>query len=88
MSKSKAVADDYLTSFQATILDSSKLKELADDNFKFDENKEFSKRIDNTDGRGEIACYKQSLHFTKCLQRTFRSTTDNQKPGLVWERVK
>ena len=38
------------------ILNSSKLKELADDNFKFDENgRKFSKRIENTEGKGEIA---------------------------------
>ena len=35
--------------------DSSKLKELADDNFKFDENgKTFSKREENTVGKGKI----------------------------------
>ena len=41
------------------IVDSSKLKEFADDNFKFDENgRKFSKRIENAAGKGEIACYK------------------------------
>ena len=40
------------------ILDSSKLKEIADNNFKFDENGgEFPKRIENTVGKAEIACY-------------------------------
>ena len=39
------------------ILNSSKLKEFADDNFKFDENgRKFSKQIENTAGKGEIAC--------------------------------
>ena len=38
------------------ILDASKLKEFADDNFKFDENvRMFSKRIENTVETGEIA---------------------------------
>ena len=38
------------------ILDSSKLKEFADDNFKFDENgRKLSKRLENTVGKGEIA---------------------------------
>ena len=39
------------------ILDSStELEEFADDNFKFDENgREFSKRVKNTVGKGEIA---------------------------------
>ena len=46
------------------ILDSSKLKEFADDNFKFDKNdKKFSKRVENTLGKGEIAHYKQFLLF-------------------------
>ena len=40
------------------ILDSSKLKEFADGNFKFDENdRKFSKRVENTVGKGEIARY-------------------------------
>ena len=35
------------------ILDSSKLKELADDNFKFDENgRELSRRLEKTGGKG------------------------------------
>ena len=34
------------------VLDSSKLKEFADDNFKFDENgTKFSKRVENTVGK-------------------------------------
>ena len=41
------------------ILDSSKLKEFAFDNFKFDENgRKFSKRLENTVGKGEIAHYE------------------------------
>ena len=39
-----------------------KLKEFADDNFKFDENdRKFSEPVENTVGKGEIACYKQFL---------------------------
>ena len=46
------------------ILDSSKLKESADNNFKFDEySRNFSKWIENTMGKGEMACYKQFLLF-------------------------
>ena len=38
------------------ILDSSKLKEFADDNFKFDKNgRKLSKWVENTVGKGEIA---------------------------------
>ena len=60
-----------LTLSQTTILDSSKLKEVADDNLKFDENgRKFSKRVENTVGKGEIACDKQFLLFPQCFQKT------------------
>ena len=46
------------------ILDSSKLKQFADDNFKLDENgRKLSKRVENTVGKGEIARYEQFLLF-------------------------
>ena len=46
------------------ILDSSKLKDFADDNFKFDENgRKLSKQVENTVGKGEIARYEQFLLF-------------------------
>ena len=46
------------------ILDSSKLKEFADDTFKFDENgRKLAKRVENTEGKGEIARYEQFLLF-------------------------
>ena len=69
------------------ILDSSKLKEFADNNSKFDENgREFSKSVENNVGKGEIARYKQFLLFPQCFQKTL--SEDTWKPGLVWERVK
>ena len=41
-------------------LDSSKLKEFADDNFKFDENgRKLSKQVQNIVGKGEIARFKR-----------------------------
>ena len=47
-----------------TILNSSKLKEFADYNFKFDENgRKLSKWVENTVGKGEIARYEQFLLF-------------------------
>ena len=53
------------------ILDSSKQKEFADDNFKFDENgRKFSKQAENTVGKGEIARDKQFLLFPQCFQKT------------------
>ena len=46
------------------ILDSSKVKEFANNNFKLDENRiKFSKRVENTVGKGEIARYEQFLLF-------------------------
>ena len=60
-------------------LESSKLKEFADDNFKFDENgRKFSKMVENT-------IYEQFLLFPQCFQKT--CTADRYKPGLVWKRV-
>ena len=51
---------------------SSKLKEFADSNFKFDENgTKFSKMVDYTVGKGEIAHYKQFLLFPQCFQKTY-----------------
>ena len=46
------------------ILDWSKLKQFADNNFKFDENeRKLSKQVENTVGKGEIARYEQFLLF-------------------------
>ena len=54
----------YLTPSQRQRLDSSKLKEFADDNFSFDENgRKFSERVENTVGKGEIARYEKFLLF-------------------------
>ena len=62
------------------ILLTSKLKEFADDNFKFDENgKKFSKRVENTVGKGEIALYEQFLLFPLCFQKT---STTRKNQGL------
>ena len=54
------------------VLDSSKLKELADDNFTFDENgRMFSKWVENTVGKGEIARYEQFLLFSIFLKELY-----------------
>ena len=69
------------------ILDASKPKEFADDNFKFDLNgRKFTKLEENTVGKGEIARDEQFLLFSQCFQKT--SSADKYKPGLVWERIK
>ena len=58
------------------ILDASKLKEFADDNFKFDENgRKLSKQVENTVGKGEIARYEQFLLFPQCFQKTCTADT-------------
>ena len=52
------------------ILDRSKLKQSAEGNFKFDENsRKFSKQVENTVGKGEIARYKKFLLCLPCFQR-------------------
>ena len=69
------------------ILDSSKLNEFADDNFKFDQNgRNLSKRVENTMGTGEIACYEQFLLFPQCFQKACFPGASNGV--IVWELVK
>ena len=53
-----------LTLSKQQILESSKLKEFVDDNFRFDENgRKFYKRVQNVVGKGEIARCEQFLLF-------------------------
>ena len=53
------------------ILDSSKFKDFADDNFEFDENsRKFSGRVENTLGKRQIALYEQFLLFPHSFQKT------------------
>ena len=54
------------------------MKEIPDDNFKFDENgRTFSKWVENTVGKGEIARYEQFLFllFPQCFQKTCSADT-------------
>ena len=54
------------------ILDTSKLKGFADDNFKFDEScRKLSKPVESTVGKEEIARHEQFLLFPQCFQKTF-----------------
>ena len=65
------------------ILDWSKLKQI----FKFDENsKKFSKRVENTVGKGEIARYEQFLLFPQCFQKA--CFLEASKGVIVWEWLK
>ena len=76
----------HLTHYQTTILNSSKLREFADDNFRFDENgRKVSKRVENTVGKREIARYDQFLLFPQCFQKAcFQGAS---KGVVVWESV-
>ena len=50
------------------ILDSSKLKDFAENNLKFEENdRKLFKPVENTVGIGEIARYEQFLLFPQCF---------------------
>ena len=70
------------TKEQQQILDSSKVKEFADENFKFDENfRKLSQRVKNTVGKIEIARYEQFLLFPQCFQKTY--TADMQKQAEI-----
>ena len=69
------------------ILDWSKLKEFAEDNFKFDENgRKLSKLLENTVRKGEVACYEQFLFFPQCFQKACIPVAS--KGVIVWEWVK
>ena len=72
--------DDYINPFPNDKF--STLKEFADDNFIFYENGiKFTKRVNNTGGKEEIACSS----FTYSVFKRLPLLT---KPGLVWERFK
>ena len=65
-----------LTLSQMTKFNSYKLKESADDNFKFDENgRKFLKWVENTVGEGEIAYYEQFILFPQCFRKTYTADT-------------
>ena len=69
------------------ILDSSKLKEIVNNNFKFDENgRKLSKGVENTVEKGKIACFEQFLLFPQCFQKAFFQGAS--KGVIVWEWVK
>ena len=68
-------------------MDSSELKEFADNNFKFDENgRKLFKRVENTVGKGEIARYEQFLLFPQCFQKV--CFPGASKGVIVWEWIK
>ena len=59
----------YNFSFSST-LSLSELKELANDDYKFDANgRKYSKRVENTVEKGEIPHYEQFLLIPQCFQK-------------------
>ena len=67
-------------------LDSSKLKEFADNNFKFDKHgRKLSKRVENTVGKGETARYEQFLLLPQCFEKA--CFPGASKGIIVWEWV-
>ena len=57
------------------------MKHSADKKFKFDEdNRKFSKQVENTVGKGEIAHYEQFLLFPLCFKNA-----SFPKGVIVWE---
>ena len=52
------------------------MKGFADHNFKLNENgREFSKWLENSVGKGEIAHYEQFLLFPQCFQKSHTADT-------------
>ena len=63
------------------------MKGFADDNFRFDQNDtKLLKRVENTIGKGGIACYEQFLLFPQCFQKA--CFPEVSKGVIVWEWVK
>ena len=52
------------------------MEQFAEDNSKFDENgRKFSKQVENTVGKGEIAPNEQFLLFPQCFQKPWTADT-------------
>ena len=65
------------------MLGSLKLIEFADNNFKFYENgRKFSKMVENTVGKEEIAHYEQFLLFANCFQKDLYFRHGKTRPCL------
>ena len=66
------------------MLDSSKFKDFADDNLRFEENdRKLLKLVENTVRKGEIARYEQFLLFPQCFQKACFPLAS--KGVIVWE---
>ena len=75
-----------LALFQTTDFELFKLKQSADDNFKFDENsRKFPLQVENTVGKEVIARYEQFLLYPQCFQKAYFQGAS--KGVIVWEWV-
>ena len=76
----------YLTLSKTTKFLLFQIQSLGRRQLKFDENgRKFSKQVENTVRKGEIACYEQFILFPLCFKKA--CTADTLKTRLVWERV-
>ena len=65
-----------LTISQTTNFRLFQTERVTDDNFKFDKNAiKFSKWVENTVEKGEIARYERFLLFPQCFQKTYTADT-------------
>ena len=81
-----SAAIDNITRRQ--ILVSAKLKKFADDNFKYYENgRKFSKWVENTVGKGEIARNEQFLLFPQCFQKACFPVASKGVVVLEWVKL-
>ena len=62
-------------SFSKQNFDSSRQEEFADGNIEFDQNREFSKKVENTVGKEEIVWYLQFQLIPQSFQKN--CTTDS-----------
>ena len=76
-----------LTHYQTTNFRLFQIERVCRQNFKFDENgRKLAKRVENTVGKGEIACYEQFLLFPQFFQKACFPGVS--KGAIVWEWVK
>ena len=79
--------DSSLTHYQMTNFSLFQTERVCRRQFQFDENdRKLSKGIENTVGKGEIACFKQFLLFLQCFQKA--CFPGASKGVIVWEWVK
>ena len=71
---------------ETACFNSSKLKDFADDNFKFyEKSRTLFKPVGNTMGKGEIARHEQFLLFPQCFQKPYFPGAS--RGAIVWEWV-